>query len=113
MKTRKNLFASLLFAACSFLVSAFIILGACASTEVPENLYPQTFMVISVDYYENLVTIKDFNGYTWQFWGAEDWIENDICSAIMDNRGTESIFDDEVVSVRYSGWIENPNDWGY
>ena len=109
MKTRKNLFI-----AAAFLF--ILVLGMCqvdAAERQPANLYPQTFIVVSVDSYENLVTIKDFNGYTWQFWGAEDWIENDICSAIMDNRGTESIFDDEVVSVRYSGWIENPNDWGY
>lgn len=109
MKTRKNLFI-----AAAFLL--ILVLGMCyadASEHQPANLYPQTFMVISVDNYENLVTIKDFNGNIWQFYGAEDWIENDICSAIMDNRGTKSIFDDEVISVRYSGWIENPNDWGY
>lgn len=112
MKITKNLFTSLLFTACSFLVSAFIVCGAFASTEAPENLYPQTFVVVSVDYSENLVTVKDFNGFLWQFYGTEDWIENDICSAIVYDNGTESIFDDEIVSIHYTGWIENENSWG-
>ena len=107
MNTRKALY--LAAAALSIL-----ILGMCqadAAQQPAANLYPQTFKVISVDYYENLVTVEDFNGNVWQFWGAEDWVENDICSAIMSDNGTDSIYDDSFVMVRYSGWIKG--SWGY
>ena len=105
--TMKNFF----LAAALFFVLICGMFHAVAVEQPAANLYPQTFKVISVDYYENLVTVEDFNGNVWQFWGAEDWVENDICSAIMSDNGTDSIYDDSFVMVRYSGWIEG--SWGY
>jgi len=70
------------------------------------SLYPMTGIVTEVDRKNDIVTIKDFNGNLWEFKGCEDWEENDICSCIMNNKGTENIKDDEIIKVKYSGYFE-------
>lgn len=70
------------------------------------NTYPMTAVVVKVSRPNDTVTIRDFNGNLWQFKGAEDWEVNDIASCIMDNKSTDRISDDEVISVRYDGYLE-------
>lgn len=70
------------------------------------NLYPASMIVTHVNYEEDTVTIEDFNGQCWVFYGAEDWIVNDICACIMNDMGTDVIYDDEIVETRYCGWVE-------
>ena len=55
------------------------------------------------------MTVEDFNGNLWQFDGAEDWVEGDICTLIMNSKGTEEIKDDTIISVHYSGYFEGWN----
>lgn len=85
-----------------------IMLIACATceAETTHQLYPMTTVVVEVDRASDIVTCRDFNGNLWQFEGCEDWCENDVASMIMDDMGTPKIFDDEIISVRYDGWIE-------
>lgn len=72
--------------------------------------YPKTFVVTQVTKEE--VICIDFNGDEWAFKNAEDdWLIGDYVSAIMNDNGTESIYDDSFVSVRYSGWLNG--FWGY
>ena len=73
------------------------------------NWYGMTAVVTHVSQANDTVTIKDFNGNLWQFKGAEDWSVDDVVACIMDNKGTELIKDDAIVSVRYSGYFEG---WG-
>lgn len=68
------------------------------------NEYPQTMIVTEVK--NNVVTIETATGYQYQFEGAEDWEVGDFCSCIMNSKGTETIFDDEIVQTRYSGWFK-------
>ncbi len=71
------------------------------------TFYPQTGIVKNVDYENNLVTFEDFNGNIWEFSECEDWMEGDIVSAIMYNNLTKkSIYDDKIVSLKYSGYVE-------
>lgn len=70
------------------------------------NIYPMTAIVTEVNHTTDIVTIEDFNGNLWQFDGAEDWQVNDICSCLMGDNGTSNIYDDEILKVRYSGWVE-------
>lgn len=80
---------------------------ACEPTTNSEtNLYPMTAVVYELDRENDLVTVEDANGNLWQFEGCEDWDINDICSMLMDDCGTASIYDDEIVMVRYSGTTE-------
>ncbi len=82
-----------------------VIVLACAPTNKTE-LYPIATIVYKLDRENDLVTVKDANGNLWQFEGCEDWEINDICSMLMDDCGTTSIYDDEIVMVRYNGTTE-------
>lgn len=75
------------------------------STREIGNLYPMTTVVTNVDYSTDTVTLTDFNGFNWRFTGTEDWDNGDICSCIMSDSGTPYIFDDEIITVKYDGWI--------
>lgn len=68
--------------------------------------YPTTMIVNELDYNENMVICIDFNGNEWAFEEIEDWCIGDIASMIMDDMGTESIYDDVIIMVRYSGYVE-------
>lgn len=77
-----------------------------AQTVEAENLYPMTTIVVEVNEEEDTVSVVDFNGEEWTFEGAEEWNKGDIASMIMDTKGTEIIYDDEIVSVKYDGWLD-------
>lgn len=66
-------------------------------------LYPTAGIVTEVDYSTDTVTFTDSTGNTWSFSGTEDWMLGDGCAAIMDGRGTDTIYDDTIVAVRYCG----------
>lgn len=68
------------------------------------DYYALTCKVVEIDRSKDIVTMADSTGNTWQFYGVEDWEINDCVSAIMNDCGTASIFDDEIVSVKYSRW---------
>ena len=74
-----------------------------------EGLYGLTTVVFNVSYSTDVVTVEDFNGNLWQFDGAEDWVEGDICTLIMNSKGTAEIKDDTIISVHYSGYFEGWN----
>ena len=75
-----------------------------------ETEYPKTFVVTRVT--ENTVFCVDFNGLEWAFnTDTEDWFVGDFVSAIMNNNGTENIYDDYFVCVKYAGWLNG--SWGY
>lgn len=65
------------------------------------NVYPLLTTVTEVDRDKNLVTVEDNNGFIWQFEGVDDWEEGDLCNCLMNSRGTEKIFDDEIIMTRY------------
>lgn len=71
------------------------------TAEVKTNIYPLLTTVTEVDRDKDLVTVEDNNGFIWQFEGADDWEEGDLCNCLMDSRGTEKIFDDEIIMTRY------------
>lgn len=77
------------------------------NTNKKSEIYSQTMTVIEIE--NDIVTIEDPNGFTYQFDGAEDWMIGDICSCLMDSKGTKTIFDDEIINARYSGYVEGLN----
>ena len=87
-------------------VSSFIIyLSGCAAENFQKKTenYPLTTIVTEINPEIDVVSITDNNGFVWQFYGVEDWEEGDICSVIMSDNGTETIFDDIIVTTRYGG----------
>lgn len=63
------------------------------------NFYAKTAIVTEVDYENDVVTVVDRNGEEWCFYGCEDWQIDDVCSMLMDTAGTESIYDDIIISA--------------
>jgi hypothetical protein len=80
------------------LILTTIALTACA------DLYPETAKVVEVNYDEDLVTVETFNGFLFSFEGCEDWQEGDCASLIMEDNGTEKVFDDAILMAQYSAW---------
>lgn len=91
---------------CIAAVAGFIIHFSGCTIQKEENKtknYPLTTIVTEVNEETNVVSITDSKGFVWQFYGVEDWEKEDICSVIMNDNGTEDIFDDEIIEVRYGG----------
>jgi hypothetical protein len=90
----------------SIVVAIAILMGiaACASAEQ----YPQAFVVELVNYEQDFMVLVDYNGNEWIYEGVEDFDCGDIVAAIMEECGTPTIYDDEIVKIRYAGYME---DW--
>lgn len=69
------------------------------------HYYALTTIVQTVDVENDTVVIKDSKGNTWNFSGVENWKVNDVCSCLMDNKGTSSIYDDSIISTSYGGFL--------
>jgi hypothetical protein len=89
------------------LMVAFLAICKPAVPALPtvENYYPLTALVVDFNEEEDIVICEDYAGNIWKFEGIEDWMEGDLVSMLMDSKGTPLIFDDEILLVRYSGWI--------
>ena len=70
------------------------------------GLYSQTYVVINVDEQADVVQMVDGNGELWEFEGIEDWREGDFCSCIMYDNHTPIIYDDVILTTRYSGYAD-------
>ena len=68
-----------------------------------EDYYARSGIVTTVDRETDTVVWIDSVGYVWSFRGCEDWEIGDGIACVMNDKGTEEIFDDEVVSARYQG----------
>ena len=87
------------------LVSALLYLITSGQLKANGRLYPETAIVREVDYKADEVTVECFNGNLFVFKGTEDWAEGDICSMLMYDNGTPIVYDDEILSVKYSGYV--------
>lgn len=67
----------------------------------PNNIYSNVAKVIELDRDNDIVTVIDGIGYTWQFSGCEDWMINDYVSFVMYDMNTESITDDVIIDYHY------------
>lgn len=77
------------------------------NTQRQPELYPQAFVVDEIDQANDLVYIKTAAGYIYSFESVEDWMIGDIAAAIMSDNGTpDSITDDQIISIRYCGYID-------
>lgn len=79
-----------------------LMIGCCLSFNF--LCYPKTAFIIDIDSIHDLVTIEDSSGFLWDFTGVEDYEINDVVSIIMFNNFSKSIFDDEIVSIKFSGF---------
>lgn len=67
----------------------------------PDRIYGNVGKVIELDRENDIVTVIDGVGYTWQFTECDDWQINDYVSFVMYDMGTESITDDVIIDYHY------------
>lgn len=84
-------------------LTAMMLFTGCGKVD---DTYALSTKVVDVNYISDVVTVMDFNGMTWKFTGTDDWMVGDICSMVMDSRGTELVFDDVIISCKYDGYLE-------
>ena len=65
-------------------------------------------MVELVNHEQDFMVLVDYNGNEWIYEGVEDFDCGDIVAAIMEERGTPTIYDDEIIMIRYAGYMK---DW--
>ena len=82
----------------------FITGFAQAKADARRNLYAKVAVVSSIDEAQDIVVCEDTAGLLWAFRGIEDWQVGDCIGLLMDSQGTETVFDDTIVSARYSAW---------
>lgn len=66
-----------------------------------DRVYPLAATVTAIA--DDVVTVTDYSGNTWEFTGVDDWSVDDVCAMVMNSKGTESITDDEIINCKYSG----------
>ena len=82
-------------------VLALIVAFSTACAEI----YPQTFIVGMVDPVQDALILIDSMGNEWFWFGIEDYEAGDIVAAIMEDNGTAIIYDDAIITMRYTGYI--------
>ena len=80
-----------------------IILSVLLSVIAALGLYPTAATVTEIDRTADIVTVEDAAGQLWSFATADDWQIGDLAALLMWDSGTESIYDDVILSVRYAG----------
>ena len=68
------------------------------------KIYHRCMKVIDLNYFTNIVTVEDANGFIFQFVGCEDYFINDLVICTMNNNNTKEIFDDEIIDTVFSGF---------
>jgi len=86
----------------SVFFALMVMFAACSHAEA--SVYPATGAVVEFDFDEDIVAVEDAAGLIWEFYGVEDYQLGDLVSLLMEDNGTESIFDDKVIDARYSGF---------
>lgn len=85
------------------LIALILVLIALCGVATAE-IYPETAKVVEVDYDTDTVTVETFTGFLFAFEGCEDWMVGDCASLIMEDNGTELVYDDEIIMAQYGGW---------
>lgn len=73
-----------------------------------QRIYARCMEVVNLDYENDIVTCVDAAGFAWEFYGCEDYCENDLVCALMCSNGTDdTILDDAILDVIYTGyWVD-------
>lgn len=90
----------------SLVILALFTLYMRALSPAHAETYAMTTVVVSLDYDTDVVEVEDFNGNVWVFNGCEDWLLFDVCSLVMDDNDTATMYDDGIVSMCYNGWLD-------
>lgn len=83
-------------------VVLFLLLITGTVKDTIKVMYPETAIVVGLDYDSDIVTVRNYNGHLWEFNGCEDYAIDDVVGMIMFDNGTREISDDQIIDVRYT-----------
>lgn len=76
------------------------------------NTYPRAMEIVEIDKANDIAICVDAVGFEWEFTEPEDLEVGDIVICTMYDNGTkETIIDDEIIDVRWSGYYIENGDW--
>ena len=84
-------------------VCAFVF-GPPSGTSIDDSYYAKSACVVEIDRDADVVTFEDCMGNLWDWEGVEDWAIDDDAALLMDSKDTETIYDDEIISVKFENW---------
>ena len=76
-----------------------------------KNTYPRAMEIVEIDRKADLAICVDAVGMEWEFTEPEDLEVGDIVICTMYDKGTETIIDDEIIDVRWSGYYFEGNEF--
>ena len=76
-----------------------------------ENTYPRAMEIVKVDLMADKAICVDAVGMEWEFYEPEDLEEGDIVICTMYTKGTQTIIDDEIIDVIWSGYYFEGNEF--
>lgn len=88
--------------ACAMLIGFALVMPACAESENVER-FPA--LVVGYELEQDIVTVVDELGDSWEFYGVEDWKIGDLAWITVYTFGTIAREDDEIVDVEYAGTL--------
>lgn len=91
------------------IMTILTLMATLNGTPVEEHsTYVRTMEVTQLNYTQDIVTCTDAVGYTWEFYGCEDYAKGDLVACMMDTMGTENtILDDAIIDTYYTGyWVD-------
>ena len=69
------------------------------------NTYPRAMEIVEIDKAKDIAICVDAVGMEWEFYEPEDLEVGDVVICTMyDNGTTNTIVDDEIIDVRWSGY---------
>lgn len=88
------------------LLCLLIVVFCLLSSSALADIYPNGGMIVDLVPEEDMVIFEDGTGTVWIFFGIEDWDIGDLVACVFWDAGTPEIFDDEILDVRYIGYVE-------
>ena len=76
-----------------------------------ENTYPRAMEIVEIDRMADIAVCVDAVGFEWEFTEPEDLEVGDLVICTMYTKGTQTILDDEIVDVIWSGYYFESGDF--
>lgn len=81
--------------------------AAITQAHITNHTYSETAVITEINESTETITVTCANGNRFSFCLApEDWFPGDLVSMTMHDNGTETVDDDRILQVRYSGTPE-------
>lgn len=88
------------------IVAVVLVLVILFSVSALADVNSRVAIIVDIDEEANKATCEDACGLIWEFFEVEDFCVGDVVVLTMwDAETPESIFDDEIVDVIYSGFV--------